>query len=174
MPNISACREKYRIASRKKFATRHSALRTGLLKATTPTENSAASPATLRNLVVEEKDAEFIRAVYQAYSIADRGTKESFASVCEKILRMTIEYCRGRQTFGKPLIENQWIYFKLTELLSEVGADLDTKAFLANESTPTFFGSALTNFGVDLFLDAMLELAPPPSPGRPSRWICWA
>jgi len=51
--------------------------------------DAAASPATLRNLVVEEKDAEFIRAVYQAYSIADRGTKESFASVCEKILRMT-------------------------------------------------------------------------------------
>ena len=38
----------------------------------------------------------------------------------EKILRLTIEYCRGRSTFGKPLIENQWIYFKLTELLSEV------------------------------------------------------
>ena len=30
---------------------------------------------------------------------------------------------------------------------------------------PTFFGSALTNFGVDLFLDAMLELAPPPQAG---------
>ena len=33
---------------------------------------------------------------------------------------MTIEYCRGRKTFGKPLIENQWIYFKLCELLTEV------------------------------------------------------
>jgi len=42
------------------------------------------------------------------------------AAGAEKILRMTIEYCRGRQTFGKPLIENQWIYFKLTELLTEV------------------------------------------------------
>jgi citronellyl-CoA dehydrogenase len=42
------------------------------------------------------------------------------AAGAEKILKMTIEYCRGRQTFGKPLIENQWIYFKLTELLTEV------------------------------------------------------
>ncbi len=42
------------------------------------------------------------------------------ASGAAKILKMTIEYCRGRSTFGKPLIENQWIYFKLTELLSEV------------------------------------------------------
>ena len=36
-----------------------------------------------------------------------------------KILDMTIEYCRGRETFGKPLIENQWIYFKICELISE-------------------------------------------------------
>ncbi len=42
------------------------------------------------------------------------------AAAAEKILKMTIEYCRGRKTFGKPLIENQWIYFKLTELISEV------------------------------------------------------
>ncbi len=42
------------------------------------------------------------------------------AAGAKKILKMTIEYCRGRKTFGKPLIENQWIYFKLTELLSEV------------------------------------------------------
>ena len=42
------------------------------------------------------------------------------AAGAEKILKMTIEYCRGRKTFGKPLIENQWIYFKLTELISEV------------------------------------------------------
>ncbi len=37
-----------------------------------------------------------------------------------RFLKMTIEYCRGRSTFGKPLIENQWIYFKLTELITEV------------------------------------------------------
>jgi citronellyl-CoA dehydrogenase len=42
------------------------------------------------------------------------------AAGAEKILKMTIEYCRGRETFGKPLIENQWIYFKLTELVTEV------------------------------------------------------
>ncbi len=40
----------------------------------------------------------------------------------ERIIRMTINYCRQRQTFGKPLIENQWIYFKICELLTEVEA----------------------------------------------------
>ena len=48
------------------------------------------------------------------------------------------------------------------ELLTQVGADLDVKAFLANESTPTFFGSAMTNFGVGKLLDAVVELVPPP------------
>ncbi len=32
------------------------------------------------------------------------------------------------------------------------------------ESTPTFFGSALTNFGVRLLLDAVVDLAPAPAP----------
>lgn len=40
----------------------------------------------------------------------------------EKIIRMTIDYTRQRKTFGKPLIDNQWIHFKITELLTEVEA----------------------------------------------------
>lgn len=40
----------------------------------------------------------------------------------EKIVRLTIDYCRQRKTFGRPLIENQWIYFKLCELLTEIEA----------------------------------------------------
>jgi peptide chain release factor 3 len=49
-------------------------------------------------------------------------------------------------------------------LLDEVGADLDPKSFLAAESTPVFFGSALTNFGVRKLLDAVVDLVPSPSP----------
>jgi hypothetical protein len=52
-------------------------------------QDGIVTTSTLKNLVVEEKDAEFIRAVYQAYSLADGTTKENFASLCEKILRMT-------------------------------------------------------------------------------------
>ncbi|MEJ5254888.1 MAG: peptide chain release factor 3 [Acidimicrobiales bacterium] len=50
------------------------------------------------------------------------------------------------------------------ELLESVGADLDRKSFLAAESTPTFFGSALTNFGVRKLLDAVIDLVPAPTP----------
>jgi len=39
---------------------------------------------------------------------------------------------------------------------------LDRAAFLRGEQTPVYFGSALTNFGVQLFLDDFIELAPIP------------
>ncbi|MEX2652904.1 MAG: peptide chain release factor 3 [Acidimicrobiia bacterium] len=47
-------------------------------------------------------------------------------------------------------------------LLDAVEADHDQKRFLAGESTPVFFGSALWNFGVRLLLDAIAEIAPAP------------
>ena len=50
------------------------------------------------------------------------------------------------------------------ELLDAVGADHDQKRFLEGETTPVFFGSALWNFGVRLLLDALVDLAPEPSP----------
>ena len=50
------------------------------------------------------------------------------------------------------------------ELLDGAGGELDPKAFLAGESSPTFFGSALTNFGVGALLDAVADLAPAPEP----------
>ena len=49
------------------------------------------------------------------------------------------------------------------ELLDAIGADLDLDEFLAGKATPVFFGSALSNFGVRLLLDAVVSYAPPPS-----------
>lgn len=37
----------------------------------------------------------------------------------EEMIKLTANYCRERETFGKPLIENQWIHFKLAELMAE-------------------------------------------------------
>jgi peptide chain release factor 3 len=48
------------------------------------------------------------------------------------------------------------------ELISEAGTTFDRGRFLAAELTPVFFGSALNNFGVAPFLDALLDLAPAP------------
>jgi peptide chain release factor 3 len=47
------------------------------------------------------------------------------------------------------------------ELLATMGLDHDDELFLGGELSPTFFGSALTNFGVRLLLDAVIDLAPP-------------
>ncbi|MFN8017347.1 MAG: peptide chain release factor 3 [Acidimicrobiales bacterium] len=47
------------------------------------------------------------------------------------------------------------------ELLETMGLDYDEELFLGGELSPTFFGSALTNFGVRLLLDAVIDLAPP-------------
>ena len=38
------------------------------------------------------------------------------------IIQETIDYLRDRQAFGKPLLDNQYIYFKLAELQTEVEA----------------------------------------------------
>jgi citronellyl-CoA dehydrogenase len=40
----------------------------------------------------------------------------------ERAIELTVKYTRERSTFGKPLIENQWVHFKLAELLSEIEA----------------------------------------------------
>ena len=50
------------------------------------------------------------------------------------------------------------------ELLDAAGAEFDHEAFLAGKISPVFFGSAVTNFGVQLFLDRFAKLAPPPGP----------
>jgi citronellyl-CoA dehydrogenase len=41
-------------------------------------------------------------------------------SSCEKIVRDTIAYTRQRHAFGRPLIDNQVIHFRLAELLTEI------------------------------------------------------
>lgn len=48
------------------------------------------------------------------------------------------------------------------ELLDAAGHPFDRDAILRGELSPVFFGSALTNFGVEPFLREFLELAPPP------------
>jgi peptide chain release factor 3 len=50
------------------------------------------------------------------------------------------------------------------ELLEGAGADFDTQAMLRGDVTPVFFGSAVTNFGVQLFLDRFVKMSPPPAP----------
>jgi peptide chain release factor 3 len=54
------------------------------------------------------------------------------------------------------------------ELLEGAGHEFDTDRFARGQTIPVFFGSAVNNFGVEPFLRAVIELAPPPSP-RPAK-----
>jgi peptide chain release factor 3 len=51
-------------------------------------------------------------------------------------------------------------------LLDAVGSGLELEPYLAGEATPVFFGSALSNFGVRLLLESLIEIAPAPRPRR--------
>ena len=48
------------------------------------------------------------------------------------------------------------------ELLNAAGAEYDREEFMSGRVTPVFFGSALTNYGVEQFLRGFLQLCPPP------------
>ena len=47
-------------------------------------------------------------------------------------------------------------------MLAGAGAEYDRDRVRRGELTPVFFGSAANNFGVQMLLDAFLEMAPPP------------
>lgn len=48
------------------------------------------------------------------------------------------------------------------ELLDMAGDEFDLGKVLKGELTPIFFGSAMTNFGVEPFLEEFLKMSPPP------------
>ncbi|MBW4422837.1 MAG: peptide chain release factor 3 [Myxacorys californica WJT36-NPBG1] len=66
---------------------------------------------------------------------------------------------------GDPNIEDlleQDLYYQFKdelEMIEELGSELDLEAVHVGEMTPIFFGSAMTNFGVELFLNSFLEHA---------------
>jgi peptide chain release factor 3 len=55
------------------------------------------------------------------------------------------------------------------ELLNEAGHEFNAEAVLSGELTPVFFGSALSNFGVEPFFREFLRAAPPPLPRSSSK-----
>ncbi len=66
---------------------------------------------------------------------------------------------------GDPRLEEllaQDLYYQLKEdleLIEGIGPELDLELVHQGKMTPVFFGSAMTNFGVQLFLDAFLNYA---------------
>ncbi|WP_293812393.1 peptide chain release factor 3 [uncultured Phascolarctobacterium sp.] len=66
-----------------------------------------------------------------------------------------------REMLGDDLYEN---LCNDIELLDMAGDEFDMEKVNTGELTPMFFGSAMTNFGVQSFLEKFLEMSPMPQP----------
>ena len=66
-----------------------------------------------------------------------------------------------RELLGDELYEN---LCNDIELLDMAGDEFDMEKVNTGELTPMFFGSAMTNFGVQSFLEKFLEMSPMPQP----------
>jgi peptide chain release factor 3 len=94
----------------------------------------------------------------QFQGVVDRRTHRTF-----KFLANTPGGARMAQEDSGSVDDMPEVVREEVELLDAIGADVDVESFLGGLSTPVFFGSALSNFGVRLLLDAVVELAPPPT-----------
>lgn len=99
--------------------------------------------------------------------VVDRLTKEciffaktSFGGAQKaEMLRLPLDSAEARQKIGE---QNYKALLEEIELLECAGNAFSEKDFLAGKVTPVFFASALTNFGVEPFFDAFVDLAPSP------------
>ncbi|MEM7246737.1 MAG: peptide chain release factor 3 [Acidobacteriota bacterium] len=94
------------------------------------------------------------RRLFHTYADTDHGQKVGTVTVGQVDDPSFIEHVGDEE--HAELVES-------LELLDVAGEALDEQQVLAGKLAPSFFGSALTNFGVDLLLDAVIDLAPPPS-----------
>jgi peptide chain release factor 3 len=106
------------------------------------------------------------------------GDGQSFVGVYDRLTKQVHLYDRTVRnqtispetitTLDDPRIEAALSDFQFEELhtnialLDEMEMNFDLDLFLAGEQTPVFYGSALTNFGVQLFLDEFVQHAPTP------------
>ncbi len=93
-----------------------------------------------------------------SYADTQKGTKEGTTATAavedETALRTLIGDAAADQ-----LLEE-------IELLDGASADFDLEAVRAGKLTPVCFGSALTNFGVEIFLQNFLKMTTPPLPRK--------
>ena len=92
------------------------------------------------------------------YSDTEKGTKEGHATRIpvsdEQVLAEQIG-----EDFKAQLLDE-------IELLDGASAEYDLERIQAGDLTPVFFGSALTNFGVEIFLKHFLQMTTPPLPRK--------
>ena len=100
--------------------------------------------------------------------VYDRATQGVYLfERTERNERMAPEVFMSLDQLAENKILSQRRFDELAEsihLLDEAGVVFDHESVLNEKQTPVFFGSAVTNFGVRLFLDTFVKYAPPPQP----------
>ena len=93
-----------------------------------------------------------------SYAGTEKGTKEGTATEIPAEQKE-----RLRELIGDGAADK---LFEEIELLDGASAEFDLDLVRKGELTPVCFGSALTNFGVEIFLKNFLEMAVPPLPRK--------
>lgn len=138
-------------------------------------DRPALSPYEIMDQIEEEFDLESFPVLWPI------GDGDRFKGVLDRIENIVHIYTKPTTRGGKAevvevpiddidrleeLIGDSELFDKLLEdreILDELIAPLDMERVYAGELTPLFFGSAMTNFGVQLFLDKFLNMGTKPS-----------
>ena len=138
-------------------------------------DRPALSPYEIMDQIEEEFDLESFPVLWPI------GDGDRFKGVLDRIDKIVHIYTKPTTRGGKAevvevpiddtdrleeLIGDSELFDKLLEdreILDELIAPLDMERVYAGELTPLFFGSAMTNFGVQLFLDKFLNMGTKPS-----------
>ncbi|MBR3602210.1 MAG: peptide chain release factor 3 [Lachnospiraceae bacterium] len=95
------------------------------------------------------------------YSDTEKGTKEGETSI--------IPIADEEALLAHIGAENKGILMDEIELLDGASAEFDLEAVQSGDLTPVFFGSALTNFGVEIFLQHFLKMTTTPLPRKSDK-----
>lgn len=93
-----------------------------------------------------------------SYSDTEKGTKEGVATRIPVDDQVQLRELIGDEAADKLMEE--------IELLDGAGVSFDLEQVQAGKLTPVCFGSALTNFGVEIFLQHFLKMATTPLPRK--------
>lgn len=115
------------------------------------------------------------------------GSGDRFRGVYDRLSRRVLTFERTAQNANKapvkvsgiedPSLEGLLGEEQVAELRAEIelldgaGEHYDRERFLKGEITPVFFGSALTNFGVEPFLEAFAQMCPAPGPHTSNKGV---
>jgi len=107
-------------------------------------------------------DAERFRGVYDIQNqTLRRYEREAQGQYRAPVSLSSLDDPEARDLIG----HEEFAHFRESlDVIREAGEPFNVDAYLAGRQTPVFFGSALTNFGLEPFLQALVDLAPPPQP----------